>query len=253
MPRCALIRATITAVTNAGDTPVDLEVFANAPTPLDHLEPAFASWSKRVAASVLDGAIGAGTAFLAFGDQPVTVPFLGAAFQPTAPPAVPAMSWTDSGWLVSVVLLVLVMQSYLGVTPGKLVMGIAVVREGDARPIGLVRTMLRWLAHILDSILLIGYLRPLWNAQRQTFADSIMETVVLNTRRPRRHRLAPGSDSPLDPGPPRSWEAPSAPRWWRPATALRPAGGSGAGRSSRRDPDRRLTPGRAPIVAGTGG
>ncbi len=130
------------------------------------------------------------------------------------------MSWIDSGWVVSVVLLVLVMQSYLGVTPGKLVMGIAVVREGDARPIGMVRTMLRWLAHVLDSILLIGYLRPLWNAQRKTFADSIMETVVLDTRRPRRHRFVSGGDSSLDPGPPCSWEAPSTPRWWPVATAV---------------------------------
>ena len=210
-------------VTNAGGTPVDLGAFPTTSPSLD-AEPVLASWSKRVLASVLDSAIGAGATFLAFGDQSVTVPFIGAQFGSVVRPdvqVVPAASFNDNGWVVGAVLLMVVMQSYLGVTPGKLVVGIAVVREVDARPIGLAGTALRWLAHILDSILFIGYLRPLWNAKRKTFADSIMATVVLDTRRPRRHRwFAPGGDSSLDPGPPRSWEAPSAPRWWRPATAL---------------------------------
>ena len=208
-------------MTNTGGTPVDLDALPTT-SPLLDAEPDLASWSKRVLASVLDGAIGAGATFLAFGDQRVWVPFMGASFLPTPDaPGTPVTSWTSSGWVVGAAFLLMAMQAYLGATPGKLVVGIAVVRDVDARPIGLAGTTLRWLAHILDSILLIGYLRPLWNAQRKTFADSIMATVVLNTRRPRRHRwFAPGCDSSLDPGPPRSWEAPSAPRWWRPATAL---------------------------------
>jgi Mce-associated membrane protein len=210
-------------VTNAGGKPIDLDAFPTTSLSLD-AEPVLASGSKRVLASVLDGAIGAGATFLAFGDQFVTVPFTGAPFGSFVRPdvqVVPAASFNDNGWVVGAVLLIVVMQSYLGVTPGKLVVGIAVVRDVDARPIGLAGTTLRCLAHILDSILLIGCLRPLWNAQRKTFADSIMATVVLDTRRPRRHRwFAPAGDSSLDPGSPRSWEAPSAPRWWRPATAL---------------------------------
>lgn len=215
------ICGTIAAVTNAGIPPVDLNLPPNAAMALGAPGPVFASWVKRVAASVLDGAIGAATTFLAFGDQSVTVPFIGAAFQPTGVQGVPTSSWTDSGWVIGAVLLVIVMQAYLGVTPGKIVMGIAVVDERDARPIGLVRTTLRWLLHILDSILFIGYLRPLWNAQHKTFADSIMATVVLNTRRPRRHHwFTPEGDSWVDPGPPRSWEAPLGTRWWPAATAI---------------------------------
>jgi hypothetical protein len=38
--------------------------------PLDPPGPVFASWIERVAAAVLDGAIGTGATFLAFGDQP---------------------------------------------------------------------------------------------------------------------------------------------------------------------------------------
>jgi Mce-associated membrane protein len=215
------VYGTIADVTSAGSPPIDLNLPSSAAMPLGTYGPVFASWGKRVAAAVLDGAIGAGTTFLAFGDQAVTVPFIGAAFQPTAVPGVPTTSWTDSGWVVSAVLLMILMQAYLGVTPGKIVMGIAVVHERDARPIGLVQTTVRWLLHILDSILLIGYLRPLWNAQRQTFADSIMATFVLDTRRPRRHRwFAPGGDCVVDPGPPRSWEAPLGPRWWSAVTAI---------------------------------
>jgi len=170
-------------------------------------------------AALLDGAIGTGLTDLVFGDPSVTVPFIGAAFQLAGPEGLDRSSWTDSGWLVGVTLLLVVMQAYLGATPGKLVIGVAVVGERDARPIGLLSTVLRWFAHLLDSILLIGYLRPLWNPQRKTFADSIMSTVVLETRRPRRHPwLTLGRDRGTDPGPPLSWEAPSAPRWWPAAT-----------------------------------
>jgi len=215
------ICGTIAAVTNAGSPPVYPNLPCDAAMPLGTPGPVLASWGKRVAAAVLDGAIGAGTTFLAFGDQSVTVPFIGTAFQPTGVQGVPTTSWTDSGWVVGAVLLMIVMQAYLGVTPGKIVMGIAVVHERDARPIGLVQTTVRWLLHIVDSILLIGYLRPLWNAQRKTFADSIMATVVLDTRRPRRHHwFAPGGVSVVDPGPPRSWEAPLGPRWWSGVTAI---------------------------------
>jgi len=208
-------------VTNAGSPPVDLNLPPDAAVPLGIPGPVFASWGKRVAASVLDGAIGAGTTFLALGDQSVTVPFIGTAFQPTSVEGVPTSSWTDSGWVIGAVLLVIVMQAYLGVTPGKIVLGIAVVDERDARPVGLVRTTVRSLLHVIDAILFIGYLRPLWNARHKTFADSIMATVVLNTRRPRRHHwFTPGGDSLVDPGPPRSWEAPLRPRWWPAATAI---------------------------------
>lgn len=175
-------------------------------------------------ASVLDGAIGTGATFLAFGDQGVVLPFIGtsqSAFQGSDGPTVSMSLWTDSGWVVGMVLLMVLMQGYLGATPGKLVVGIAVVRDGDARPIGLVRTIVRGFAHLLDSFFLFGYLRPLWDPQRRTFADSMLATVVLDTRRPRPHQwMARGGGSSLDPGPPTSWEAPSAPKWWGAATAV---------------------------------
>jgi Mce-associated membrane protein len=173
-----------------------------------------------VIASLLDGMLGSGVAFLALGAPELALPFLGVAFGSNGNQGAGLTTWTSSGWAVGTVLAAVVMQTYLGATPGKLVMGLTVVRVADARPVGLLRTVGRWLLHILDAIFLIGFLRPLWNADRQTFADSLMSTVVLQTRRPRAHRWFASPDSSFDPGPPVSWEAPSAPSWLPIATTL---------------------------------
>ncbi|GAA5036955.1 hypothetical protein GCM10023258_39970 [Terrabacter aeriphilus] len=69
---------------------------------------------------------------------------------------------------------------------GKVIMGVSLGRplyyEGRpnemARPLYL-RCLIRVLWHFFDLILFIGFLRPLWNARRQTFADSITHTVVM--------------------------------------------------------------------------
>lgn len=67
-----------------------------------------------------------------------------------------------------------------GQSPGKRVMGIKVVNEQTGQPIGGGMGIVRNLAHIADSIVCyIGFLFPLWDAKRQTFADKILTTVVL--------------------------------------------------------------------------
>jgi len=46
-------------------------------------------------------------------------------------------------------------------------------------------SFLRQLVHILDSLACyIGWLWPLWDAKSQTFADKIMNTVVVNASQP---------------------------------------------------------------------
>lgn len=61
---------------------------------------------------------------------------------------------------------------------------IAKTRLVDARtgqPIGIGMTIVRDLAHILDSAALyLGYLWPLWDKQRRTFADMLLTTVVVD-------------------------------------------------------------------------
>lgn len=71
------------------------------------------------------------------------------------------------------------LQAFTGATPGKAALGIRVVGETSGRPVGVPRTVVRWLAHLLDAILFLGYLRPLWHVRRQTFADTLLGTIVV--------------------------------------------------------------------------
>ena len=55
------------------------------------------------------------------------------------------------------------------------------IGEPTGQPIGAGMAFVRYLAHILDGLpCYLGYLWPLWDAKRQTFADKIMSTVVIN-------------------------------------------------------------------------
>jgi Mce-associated membrane protein len=99
---------------------------------------------------------------------------------------------------VGATLLVLVLlQAYTGATPGKRVAGVAVVRADTGAPAGFLRTAARPFVHVVDGILLVGYLRPLWHPRRQTIADSVLGTVAVGTRGP---AWFPG----IDPLPPRA-------------------------------------------------
>jgi uncharacterized RDD family membrane protein YckC len=67
-----------------------------------------------------------------------------------------------------------------GQTWGRRTLNIRMVSEQTGQPIGAGMAFLRDLCHILDSLsCYIGWLWPLWDAKRQTFADKIMKTVVV--------------------------------------------------------------------------
>ena len=64
---------------------------------------------------------------------------------------------------------------------GKQVLNLRLVRMADGQPMGGGMCFVRDLAHILDALpCYIGFLWPLWDARRQTFADKTMNTVVLS-------------------------------------------------------------------------
>ncbi len=154
--------------------------------------PEYATWGRRVVAALLDNAILAGVTWLALGVgfySPSLTPGWGAAGTDGA-----AGQAGDPLVLVPTATLVilLVLQAVTGWTPGKLVVGIRVVREETRRPAGLWTTLARWVLHLFDAILLIGYLRPIWHAKRQTFADGIAHTVVVSELPdlPRQPRIA---------------------------------------------------------------
>ena len=152
--------------------------------------PPLASWPQRVVAALLDGAILSGATWLLLGSG-VAAPSL----TPHAPLSSPPpdglvhspVSWFASPWLVALVLGMLALQGWTGATPGKRVVGVAVVRASDGLPAGLLVSAVRVVAHVLDAILLIGYLRPLVHQRRQTFADSIVGTLAVSTRQPAAH------------------------------------------------------------------
>jgi uncharacterized RDD family membrane protein YckC len=64
---------------------------------------------------------------------------------------------------------------------GKMVLKLKLVSESTGEPIGMGMAFARDIVHILDAIpCFVGYLWPLWDAKRQTFADKILNTVVVS-------------------------------------------------------------------------
>ncbi|MFS0703373.1 RDD family protein [Cellulomonas sp. 179-A 9B4 NHS] len=151
------------------------------------VEREYASWGRRLVAALLDSAVLGAVAWFVGGERfaaPTLQPMFEAGVGATDPGLEP---WSSSAVLVGAWLLMLVLQGLTGQTPGRRVMGIAVVRTADGRgpadgPPGVLRSVARWFAHLLDAILLVGYLRPLWHRERRTFADSLLATAVV--RRP---------------------------------------------------------------------
>jgi len=71
-------------------------------------------------------------------------------------------------------------QGQTGQSVGKRVIGLRTVRELDGRPLGGAAGFGRAFLHILDFVPCgLGFLWPLWDSKRQTFADKIMNTMVV--------------------------------------------------------------------------
>jgi uncharacterized RDD family membrane protein YckC len=67
-----------------------------------------------------------------------------------------------------------------GQSTGKRVIGLRLIREADGSLIGGGAGIGRYFVHILDAIpCYLGFLWPLWDARRQTFADKLMSTIVV--------------------------------------------------------------------------
>jgi Mce-associated membrane protein len=76
---------------------------------------------------------------------------------------------------------------------GRAVFGIA-VRRRDGSPVGLARLVGRDLAHLVDTAaLLVGWLWPLWDRRRRTFADLLLRTEVHKVDGPQRDARRPAA------------------------------------------------------------
>ena len=78
-------------------------------------------------------------------------------------------------------------QGRTGATIGKSVLAIRLVNS-DLQPIGPGWSFLRQILHIVDTLpcicIPLGYLWPIWDSRKQTFADKIMNTFVIQATAP---------------------------------------------------------------------
>ncbi|MGK5498343.1 RDD family protein [Streptomyces sp. URMC 125] len=156
--------------------------------------PAYASWGARVGATLLDGLIvNLLPMILVIAGY---VQIIGAAVDATdncplgdTACAESAMQVPGSAWvLISIgavlgligMLWLVYKEGTAGQTPGKKALKISVLKEADGSPLGFGMAFVRRLCHILDGLpCYIGYLWPLWDAKKQTFADKVVSSVVV--------------------------------------------------------------------------
>jgi uncharacterized RDD family membrane protein YckC len=146
----------------------------------------YASWARRVAAMLLDDIPAlVAAAFFAVGyglfisalvqSNSGSVPTAG--IVPMVISAIlylGALGWTIyNRWIKA---------GRTGQSWGKRLTKIALVSELTSQPIGPLNAFLRDLVHILDGFAYVGYLWPLWDEKKQTFADKLMKTIVIDAR-----------------------------------------------------------------------
>jgi uncharacterized RDD family membrane protein YckC len=139
-----------------------------------------ANWPQRVAAYLIDGLIAGIPLFLA-----------GFLYNP-APGETPSGTSTLVVFLLYAVFLAVyiynrcILMGRTGQSWGKQVLNIRLLRMQDGQPVGGGIAFVRDLCHILDGLpcilLPIGFLWPIWDSRRQTFADKIVNTVVVAER-----------------------------------------------------------------------
>jgi uncharacterized RDD family membrane protein YckC len=126
-----------------------------------------AEWVKRVGAYLID--------LLTFVPGYI-IAFVGVAMESSAVTAL--------GYLIAIgtaIWNIIIKQGRTGQSVGKEVLGIKIIREQDGQIQGIGMNFVRQLAHILDSLPCnLGYLWPLWDQKKQTFADKVMHTVVVD-------------------------------------------------------------------------
>lgn len=146
--------------------------------------PPFAHWGARVGAYLLDNVVISAPTLIGYGFALATAdvvrdPFTGAA---TPEPTTAGLLAVLLGFVAQLALWVWnrgIRQGRTGQSLGKSALGIHLVRAQDGAPLGTGTALLRDLAHVVDGPLYLGYLWPLWDANRQTFADKIVSTVVV--------------------------------------------------------------------------
>ncbi|MBB5856229.1 RDD family protein [Amycolatopsis umgeniensis] len=161
----------------------------------------YAHWGLRAGATLID-----------FGPI-VVLPIIGSIISATASYTV-GMIIAGLGYLAGLGWTIYNRWIQMGTTGqslGKKVLKIKLVREADGQPIGPLMAFVRDLCHNLDGwVCGLGYLWPLWDQKKQTFADKILSTVVLPAEAAA-PASAPFGQAPGFPAPSPSFPAQPAP------------------------------------------
>lgn len=144
---------------------------------------AYASWARRVAASLLDDLLILPFMLMIFGGITVGVAAVDPATNAVnSGSAALGLVMVTAGWLGVVVVQIwnrVFRQGRTGQSWGKTIIGVRLVGERTGEPIGPAMAFVRDVLHVVDAILYLGYLWPLWDDERQTFSDKICRTVVM--------------------------------------------------------------------------
>lgn len=136
----------------------------------------YAGWLSRVGAAIIDSLptiVVLAVLAAAFGESETTDS--GFSFQLTGLPALVyflfAIAWFVYNWVIR--------QGSTGQTVGKKVLGIAMLSADTHQPVGGGLSFARQLVHIVDALPCgLGYLWPIWDREKRTFADMIVSTRV---------------------------------------------------------------------------
>jgi serine/threonine-protein kinase len=75
-----------------------------------------------------------------------------------------------------------ILMGVTGQSWGKMLTGTRLVSARTGEPLGVGRTIVRDMCHAADFVLVIGAFFPLFDARRQSLADKIAGSVVVNVR-----------------------------------------------------------------------
>ncbi|MET9964034.1 RDD family protein [Streptomyces sp. NPDC006326] len=135
--------------------------------------PPLAHWGLRVGAYLLDALIIAGPMY--------ALSLIGLAVGGDRPSAAAGiLSTLGVLYAIGMGFFQVYKEGSTGQTIGKKVLGISLRREADGSTLGFGMAFVRKLAHILDGLpCYVGWLWPLWDDKKQTFADKVCSTVVI--------------------------------------------------------------------------
>lgn len=169
---------------------------AAAPYGAPPIQPAgqYASWIKRVAASLIDGLLTFAIMVIPLG---IGVALLVTSLSTTTDlDGYTTTEVTNSGALAVGIIIMVVgfllafafgiwntvfRQGRTGQTIGKKALNIRVVRLDNGQFMGTGTAFLRWImAYLLGNLCFLDYLWPLWDDRKQTWHDKVVGTVVID-------------------------------------------------------------------------